>query len=48
MIVEEQKQRDKEMDADHARRKAESKKQFELLAKLVEGDQGTYYCGGSC
>ena len=37
MIVEERKQRDKEMAAEHARREAESKKQFELLAKLVEG-----------
>ena len=36
MIVE-HKQRDKEMMAEHARREAESKKQFELLAKLVEG-----------
>ena len=37
MIVDERKQRDKEMMAEHARREAESKKQFELLAKLVEG-----------
>ena len=37
MIVEERKQRDKEMAAEHARREAECKKQFELLAKLVDG-----------
>ena len=37
MIVDERKQRDKEMLAEHARREAESRKQFELLAKLVEG-----------
>lgn len=36
-IIEERKQRDEEMAAEHARREEESKKQFELLAKLVEG-----------
>jgi hypothetical protein len=37
MIVDERKQHDKEMAAEHARREAESVKQFELLSKLVEG-----------
>ena len=37
MIVDERKQRDKEMMAEHARKEAESMKQFELLAELVEG-----------
>ena len=37
MIVDECKQRGKEMAAEHARREAESKKQFELPAKLVKG-----------
>ena len=37
MIVREHKQHDKEMLAEHARGEAESRKQFELLAKLVEG-----------
>jgi DNA-binding GntR family transcriptional regulator len=36
-IVDKCKQRDKEMAAEHARREAESVKQFELLSKLVEG-----------
>ena len=36
MIVEERRQRDKEMAEEWAIREAESRKQFELLAKLVE------------